>query len=216
MRALVVGGAGWRWLTMTVLWTAALAAGCGAALVWRPGIAPAAVSQLAVAGPVRGAPAHRLCERCGRPWPVAVTSFPDSPAAAVRGRWPLAGRPEVMRRFEPPANPYGRGHRGVDLAGQPGAVVLAAAPGTVSFAGQVAGRGVVVVNHANGLRTTYEPVTATAARGAVVAAGSPIGILVAGHPGCRAPACLHWGLRRGDVYLDPLSILGLGRVRLLP
>jgi murein DD-endopeptidase MepM/ murein hydrolase activator NlpD len=42
------------------------------------------------------------------------------------------------------------------------------------------------------------------------------GRLVAGHPGCPAVACLHWGLRRGDAYLDPLTLLGLGRVRLLP
>jgi hypothetical protein len=34
-------------------------------------------------------------------------------------------------------------------------------------------------------------------------------------------ACLHWGLRRAAAdgyvdYLDPLLLLGLGRVRLLP
>ena len=29
--------------------------------------------------------------------------------------------------------------------------------------------------------------------------------------------CLHWGARRGDTYLDPLSLLRpLGPVRLLP
>jgi hypothetical protein len=37
----------------------------------------------------------------------------------------------------------------------------------------------------------------------------------AGHPGCPAAACLHWGLRRGEVYLDPMLLLGF-RVRLLP
>ena len=31
---------------------------------------------------------------------------------------------------------------------------------------------------------------------------------------CAAPACLHWGLKRGDDYLNPLSLL-LGEVRLL-
>jgi murein DD-endopeptidase MepM/ murein hydrolase activator NlpD len=84
------------------------------------------------------------------------------------------------------------------------------------FAGSVAGRGVVSVQHASGLRTTYEPVEPFVVAGAAVAAGAPIGALVAGHAGCPAPACLHWGLRRGDVYLDPLMLLGLGRVRLLP
>jgi murein DD-endopeptidase MepM/ murein hydrolase activator NlpD len=49
-----------------------------------------------------------------------------------------------------------------------------------------------------------------------VAAGDAIGRLSSGHPGCPVSACLHWGLRRGDVYLDPLTLLGLGQVRLLP
>jgi murein DD-endopeptidase MepM/ murein hydrolase activator NlpD len=52
--------------------------------------------------------------------------------------------------------------------------------------------------------------------GDVVVAGSVVGLLAAGHPGCSASACLHWGLRRGAVYLDPLAVLGLARVRLLP
>jgi murein DD-endopeptidase MepM/ murein hydrolase activator NlpD len=94
--------------------------------------------------------------------------------------------------------------------------VRAAGPGTVIFAGRVAGRGVISVAHPGGLRTTYEPVTATVSVGEPVAAGALLGTLEAGHPGCPAAACLHWGLRRGDVYLDPLALLGLGRVRLLP
>jgi hypothetical protein len=50
----------------------------------------------------------------------------------------------------------------------------------------------------------------------VVARGTPLGVLVDGHAGCTAGACLHWGLRRGEVYLDPLSLLRPPRVRLLP
>jgi hypothetical protein len=34
--------------------------------------------------------------------------------------------------------------------------------------------------------------------------------------GCPVAACLHWGLRRGEVYLDPLSLLAPPEVRLLP
>jgi murein DD-endopeptidase MepM/ murein hydrolase activator NlpD len=86
----------------------------------------------------------------------------------------------------------------------------------VRFAGLLAGRGVISIEHAGGLRTTYEPVTVTVRIGDRVAAGEPIGRLVAGHSGCPVVACLHWGLRRGDAYLDPLTLLGLGRVRLLP
>jgi murein DD-endopeptidase MepM/ murein hydrolase activator NlpD len=94
--------------------------------------------------------------------------------------------------------------------------VRTAGAGTVAFAGRVAGRGVISVAHADGLRTTYEPVTAAVAAGDAIAGGVPIGTLEPGHPGCPAAACLHWGLRRGGLYLDPLALLGLGRVRLLP
>jgi murein DD-endopeptidase MepM/ murein hydrolase activator NlpD len=122
-----------------------------------------------------------------------------------------------VRRFDPPAQPWLAGHRGVDLAVAPGAVVRAAGAGTIVFAGDLAGRGVVSVAHPGGLRTTYEPVTVGALHaGDTVAAGQKIGALAAGHAGCPAEACLHWGLRRAGDYLDPLVLLGLGRVRLLP
>ncbi|WP_435830623.1 murein hydrolase activator EnvC family protein [Polymorphospora rubra] len=131
-------------------------------------------------------------------------------------RWPLDGTPRPVRRFDPPPRPWLPGHRGVDLAATTGTHVRAAGTGTVFFAGRIAGRGVVSIVHGNGLRTTYEPVLSSVAAGGAVRAGDPIGTLEAGHPGCPAEACLHWGLRRGDDYLDPLALLGLGRVRLLP
>ncbi len=98
----------------------------------------------------------------------------------------------------------------------PAQAVLAAGGGVVLFAGMVAGRPVISIGHPSGLRTTYEPVDATVAAGQVVARGSPIGTLAAGHAGCSSSACLHWGLRRGEVYLDPLGLLRPPRVRLLP
>ncbi|MGY0003037.1 murein hydrolase activator EnvC family protein [Micromonospora sp. I033] len=152
------------------------------------------------------------------PGPVPPGS-PGSPvvgAPAARFRWPLPGTPRVVRRFDPPPQPWLPGHRGVDLAATPGAEVRSAGPGVVLFAGTVAGRPVVTVGHADGLRTTYEPVRPRPAAGARVAAGTPIGLLIAGHPACTVAACLHWGLRRGEEYLDPLALLGLGPVRLLP
>jgi murein DD-endopeptidase MepM/ murein hydrolase activator NlpD len=129
--------------------------------------------------------------------------------------WPLA-TPSVSRGFDPPPRPWLAGHRGVDLAGAAGTPVFAAGPGTVVFAGTVAGRPVVSVAHPNGVRTTYEPISALVEPGEAVAAGAPIGTLLAGHPGCPVSACLHWGVRRGADYLDPLALLGLRRVRLLP
>ncbi|WP_412102723.1 murein hydrolase activator EnvC family protein [Plantactinospora sp. KLBMP9567] len=135
-----------------------------------------------------------------------------------RFRWPLDGVPRVVRRFDPPPEPWAAGHRGVDLAAPPGATVRAAGSGVVFFAGMVANRPLVSVAHPDGLRTTYEPVRSGLAAGDSVRAGDPLGVLLPGHPGCAAAgsACLHWGLRRGDDYLDPLLLLGLGRVRLLP
>jgi murein DD-endopeptidase MepM/ murein hydrolase activator NlpD len=86
----------------------------------------------------------------------------------------------------------------------------------VAFAGMVAGRPVVSIDHADGLRTTYEPVDPSVGAGQAVARGSPIGTLLGGHTGCPAGACLHWGLRRGETYLDPLLLLRPPRIRLLP
>jgi murein DD-endopeptidase MepM/ murein hydrolase activator NlpD len=142
----------------------------------------------------------------------------DGPGAVPRGEfgWPLAGFPTVLRRFDAPDHPYGPGHRGVDLGGWDGQPVLSAGDGVVVFAGMVAGRPVISVDHPNGLRTTYEPVVATVSAGQRLARGDIIGTLQAGHPGCRAVACLHWGVRRGQEYLDPLRLLVSGRVRLLP
>jgi murein DD-endopeptidase MepM/ murein hydrolase activator NlpD len=145
--------------------------------------------------------------------PAAVA--PPGAVPALWG-WPLAGSPTVSRPFDAPPTPYAAGHRGADLLGAVGQPVLSAGAGVVAFAGTVAGRPVVSVQHAGGLRTTYEPVQPVVAAGQPVARGSPIGVLVAGHPGCPVQACLHWGLRRGDVYLDPLLLLRPPRVRLLP
>lgn len=148
--------------------------------------------------------------------PIAFQASAPAPVPAERFRWPLDGPPRLVRRFDPPPRPWLPGHRGVDLAAPPGVVVRSAGPGTVLFAGLVAGRPVVTVGHAGGLRTTHEPVQPGVRPGQAVATGAPLGDLLPGHPGCPADACLHWGLRRGEEYLDPLALLGLGPVRLLP
>lgn len=144
---------------------------------------------------------------------AAVAS--DRPAPD--GVWPLVPNPTVVAGFDPPDTRWGAGHRGVDLAGSPGQVVRSALPGTVTFASVLAGRSVVVVDH-GATRTTYEPVVASVAVGEMVDAGQPIGRLELRQSHCLPTACLHWGLIRNvdDVYLDPLSLVGAQRVRLLP
>ena len=74
----------------------------------------------------------------------------------------------------------------------------------------------VVVAHADGTRTTYEPVAASVRVGDDVAAGDPLGTLAWAGTHCPPDACLHWGWRRGETYLDPLTLVGGGPVRLLP
>ncbi|MFJ9556938.1 peptidoglycan DD-metalloendopeptidase family protein [Nocardiopsis sp. NPDC101807] len=142
--------------------------------------------------------------------------FPASPAAGDAGwRWPLSPTPGVLRPFDPPEQRWLPGHRGADLAADPGQEVYAAGSGRVRFVGTVAGTPLVSVVHGD-LRTTYLPVESDLARGDPVAAGDVLGVLAAAPLHCRDRPCLHWGLLRGDDYLDPLGLLGLGEVRLLP
>ena len=96
---------------------------------------------------------------CGLALAGSAAALDESGADPV-GVWPLRPTPEVVAGFDPPDSPYGAGHRGVDLAGSVGQVVHTALAGRVTFAGSIAGRGVVVVDHGP-TRTTYEPVTAT-------------------------------------------------------
>lgn len=147
-----------------------------------------------------------------------LLALPSPPAVADSepvGVWPLRPTPEVVHGFDPPADPWGSGHRGVDLAGRVGQSVHTALAGTVGFVGKIAGKPVVTITHGD-TRTTYEPVSSTLEVGAVVAAGDRIGALEVPFSHCFPAACLHWGLIRGNIYLDPLRLLGSGRVRLLP
>lgn len=136
---------------------------------------------------------------------VVPEKWPAPPAA--RWAWPLTPRPRVARLFDAPPQPWLAGHRGVDLAAPAGAEVRAPADGVVAFRGTVASRPVLSIDHAGGLRSTYEPVTSALIAGTVVSRGQVIGTLATGHD-CPAASCLHWGVRRGEAYLDPLSLVG--------
>ncbi|WP_373317559.1 murein hydrolase activator EnvC [Streptomyces glebosus] len=148
--------------------------------------------------------------------PAAPAAPPDEDRS-----WPVGGpagaQPTVIRGWEPSPSPWAAGHRGVDLAASAGAVVRAAAPGRVAYAGTVAGRGVLTLEVSRSgrppLRTTYEPVRSTVRKGQRVKAGQPVAVLQPDGPfHCREP-CLHWGLRRGKTYLDPLSLLPRSMLR---
>jgi len=137
-------------------------------------------------------------------------------ATAGRWVWPLSPEPEVVRQFDRPDQPWLPGHRGVDLAATVDQAVLAPTDGRISWTGVIAGRSVVVVAHPGGLRSTFEPVTATSAVGTAVARGEPVGTVTSTSGHCAPRTCVHWGVIRGETYLDPLSFVGRSRVVLLP
>ncbi len=146
---------------------------------------------------------------------VCLAVGPGPAAALVTSEpwsWPL-DRHAVGERFDPPADRYGAGHRGVDLAGVVGDPVRAVAPGRVAFAGQVGGVPVVTIDH-GGERSTYQPVAATVQVGDAVGARQVIGTLLGEHSRCPG-ACLHLGRRVGDDYRDPLELLAAARFRLI-
>jgi murein DD-endopeptidase MepM/ murein hydrolase activator NlpD len=133
-----------------------------------------------------------------------------------RLRWrPPVSPVVVVRQFDPPDQRWLPGHRGVDLRTTPGAQVRAAGDGRVAFAGTLAGRGVISIDHGE-LRTTYEPVEAQVLVGEKVRAGESIGTVGAGSGHCGSGSCLHLGLRRGRQYLDPMLLLGRTSARLRP
>ncbi|MFB9512186.1 murein hydrolase activator EnvC family protein [Streptomyces purpureus] len=141
--------------------------------------------------------------------PPALTSS-VGPTGPVGRAWPLGPPgPTIVRGWQPPATPYGPGHRGIDLAAPPGTPVHAAAPGHISYAGPVAGRGVLTITLTGTgeppLRTSYEPVTPLVTQGDTVTAGQIIATTTTS-PHCP-DSCLHWGLRRADTYLNPLTLL---------
>lgn len=155
-------------------------------------------------------------------WPAApaagAAAAGGAPTAGARsepgggrraGRWvrPVPGPVRVP--FLEPAGPYGAGHRGADLAARPGEAVVAAGDGEVTFAGAVAGTLHVVVAHPGGLRTSYSFLASTSTRrGRTVLRGEVVGR--AGGP--SAPAhpggAVHFGLRVGERYVDPMALLG--------
>ncbi len=103
----------------------------------------------------------------------------------------------VLRPYAPQGD-YG-GHWGVDIAASPGSPVVAAAAGTVTFSGRIAGRLSVTVLHGGGVRTSYSYLgAALVAPGSAVAAGTAVGVGGVDH------GAVHFSLRIGDRYVAPL------------
>lgn len=126
--------------------------------------------------------------------------------------WPLRG--EVITQYRNGDDPYASGqHRGVDIAGDLGAPVVAAVGGEVRFAGVAGSSGLTVsVRTADGrFDTSYLHLASTAVReGDRIGAGARVGTV--GTSGVRSAATphLHFGVRDAGsrhAYHDPLAFL---------
>lgn len=132
-----------------------------------------------------------------------------------RWPWPVDGAREVVEPFRAPAHAFGAGHRGIDLAAPPGAVVRAPADGLVAFRGVVVDRPLLTIAHAGGLVTTFEPLQSTLQPGDAVSAGDEIGLVATG--GHAAAGALHLGVRLDGEYINPMLLFGkVPRAVLLP
>jgi hypothetical protein len=129
-----------------------------------------------------------------------------SAGVAIPGVWTRPVQGPVVRSFDEPAGRYGPGHRGVDLAAAPGTSARAAGDGTVVFAGEVAGALHVVVAHVGDLRTSYSFLLEIDVEvGQALRGGDVVGTTGGAGEG-HGVGVLHFGLRRGDQYLDPMAL----------
>ena len=103
-----------------------------------------------------------------------------APSARLDGwQWPVEPA-LVIEAYRAPAHRYGPGHRGIDIAAPQGSRIAAPAAGVVAFAGDVAGRPLVTIDHGAGLVTTLEPVAPTVPVGARLRPGGTVGTSAAG------------------------------------
>ena len=145
---------------------------------------------------------------------LALPTASVPPTGAVWS-WPVPAPHVVVRQYLAPATRYGPGHRGIDLRAPIGTPVTAPDDGTVRFAGRVADRGVLSIDH-GGVLSSLEPVRLLVHAGEHVTRGEAVGVVTA--PGATHPAgVLHLGARVQDGYVSPLLLLGgLRRPVLLP
>ena len=170
--------------------------------------------------PAGASPSRRIPARAGALIAVVVTTTTTLAMLPVPGRsltslphsrppvsYQLPVDDVVVRRFERPAQRWSAGHRGIDIDAAVGTAVRAPADGVVTFSGTVVDRGVLTIEHADGLRSSLEPLTGGPPRWTRVSAGDVVGAVADGGTHCAPADCLHWGVRRGEDYLDPLTLL---------
>lgn len=154
-----------------------------------------------------GLPLSRL-NRYGLMGLMFLTTLAILAATTCAGPWQLPLTGPVLRPYVAPESPWGAGHRGIDLPASPGDPILSPTSGLVAFVGAIAGRPIVVIQDAAGLRATLEPALATVEMGAAVARGQRIATV--GRGGHCDARCVHFGARRTGTrdYINPLRLTG--------
>jgi murein DD-endopeptidase MepM/ murein hydrolase activator NlpD len=136
---------------------------------------------------------------------IVAACWPGTASAAPPWTWPAVGA--IVRGYDPPDDPYGAGHRGIDIATAVGTTIVAPDDGVVSFAGPVGGRLFLSIDHGEGLISTSSFLTSLLVRkGARVVRGQPVATTAWGHADLPT-SHLHFGVRRDGAYVDPLDLL---------
>lgn len=153
-------------------------------------------------------PAHRW--RLAIVTIVVMSALPRDVIAAVGPCWTAPVDAPVSDPYRAPRCRWCSGNRGIEYRTGTGVAVKAVASGRVSFVGSVAGTTYLVVRHADGVRATYGNISGVRFRaGQLVIRGMRVG---------STAGRFHFGLRRGDQYLDPTPFIGrlVHRPRLIP
>ena len=138
--------------------------------------------------------------------PGVRADTPPAPREGATFAPPLYGA--VVAVYDAPDDPFAAGHRGIDVSAPLGSPVRAAAAGTVSFAGTVAGNTTVTIDHDAAVKTSYSFLASLSVKkGQVVRRGTVVGTLGRGHPSSGLPPHVHFSARRNGAYFDPMEIL---------
>jgi murein DD-endopeptidase MepM/ murein hydrolase activator NlpD len=156
-----------------------------------------------------------MSRHCSRRPVIAITAAVVSllsPIGVARAGqcWRAPVDAHVSDPFRAPMCRWCPGNRGIEYDTASGAHVTAVASGVVTFAGSIAGTSYVVVRHADGLRVTYGNVSSSSLHaGGLVVRGMRVG---------STTGRLHFGVRRGERYIDPTPMIGLlvSTPRLIP
>lgn len=167
-----------------------------------PESSPPATARGRSVGPERPSPSGLASTESNAARPAAKAA---SRAPALRGEldWPLRG--VLYARF---GRKGSEAHDGIDLAAPLGTPIKTAHPGTVLYAGEQKGYGLIaIVEHANGLTTLYAHNRDLRVKtGQQVRQGQVIATV--GESGRTTGPHLHFEVRKEGIPVDPLDYLG--------